>query len=133
MRLLALAFVSLLAAAAPAGAQVAVSDADDGATVAIVAGETLTLSVPITGGIPYAWKLTSDGAPQLTFSGERRVAQKPGVMGGGPANTVFSFTAAEPGDATLTASLLPVTGGDPTRSVTVRVTVTAGGDTGDSH
>jgi predicted secreted protein len=132
MRQLVLAFALLLAAAAPAGAQVAVSDADDGATVAIVAGETLTLSVPINSGIPYAWKLTADGAPQLNFTGERRVAQKPGVMGG-PANTVFSFTAAEAGDTTLTASLLPLTGGDPTRSVTVRITVTAGADAGDNH
>src|SRR5215469_1864058 len=120
MRQLVLAFAVLLAVATAAAAQVAVSDADDGATVAIVAGETLTLSVPAAGGIPYAWKLTTDGAPQLTFTGERRVAQKPGMMGG-PANTVFSFTAAEPGDATLTAALLPVAGGEPTRSITVKV------------
>lgn len=122
MKHLVLALVLLTAA--PASAQVAVSDADDGATIAIVTGETLTFSVPVSGGIPYAWKLASDGAPQLSFTGERRVAQKPGMMGG-PANAVFSFTAAEAGEANLTAALLPVTGGDPTRTVTIHVTVTA--------
>jgi predicted secreted protein len=127
MKHLVLALGVLLAAAAPAVAQVAVSDADDGGTVAVVAGEALTLSVPINGGAPYAWKITADGSPQLAFTGEGRVAQKPGLIGG-PANAVFSFTAAEAGETTLTAALLPVSGGDPARTVTIRVNVTAGAE-----
>jgi predicted secreted protein len=124
---LSLALALLLAAAAPAAAQVALSDADDGTTVAVVAGETLTLSVPINSGVPYAWKITSDGSPQLSFASERRVAQKPGLIGG-PANAVFSFTAAEAGETTLTAALVPVTGGDPARTVSIHVNVSGNGD-----
>ena len=113
----------LLFGAAPAFAEVAVTEADDGGSVEVASGDTLTLAVRTNGGIPYIWKITSNVAPQLSLEGQETVADTPGLPGGG-ARVVFTFTAAEAGETTLTAGLMPVTGGEAARSVSITVTVT---------
>ncbi len=126
MKHLILGLALLLAAAAPAFADddgVAVTEADDGTTVDVPSGGTLTLTVGTNGGIPYAWKITSDVAPQLALVNQQTVAVTPGRLGG-PANVVFTFSAGDIGETTLTAELLPFGGGDASRSVSITVDVT---------
>ncbi len=123
MKSLIAAAALLLAFATPAFAEVAVTEADDGGSVQVASGDTLTLTVKTNGGIPYVWKIISDVSPQLTLDGQQTVANTPGLPGGG-AGVVFTFTAGDAGETTLTAGLMPVSGGDAARSVSVTVDVT---------
>ena len=124
MKALILAAAMLMACTMPAIADdVAVTEADNGGTVQIASGSTLTLTVKTNGGIPYAWKITSDVSPQLSLDGQETVADAPGLPGGG-AGVVFTFTAGEAGETTLTAGLMPFSGGGAARSVSVTVDVT---------
>jgi predicted secreted protein len=105
------------------GHTVAVTEADNGATVRVASGGKLTLTVMTNGGIPYVWKITSEVAPHLILKGHDEVPITPGLPGGA-AKVTFSFTASEPGEATLSAGLMSITGGAPARTVSVTVDVT---------
>jgi predicted secreted protein len=124
MKPLVLAFTLVLAALTPVAAQnmnVIATDADDGATVEVPFGGQLTLSLSKAGGAPYTWQITNDGSPQLALTGQRQVAQSGRL--GGPVDMVFTFTAADAGDTMVSADYVPVTGGQPQRSVSLEVHV----------
>lgn len=107
-----------------ASAELALTSADNGTAVEVAAGGTVTLALPSQGGVPYAWTITSEIEPVLSPVSEDKVAVTPGMIGG-PANTVFTLSAAQAGTVELSAGYFPFTGGGPAeKTVTVTVTVT---------
>jgi predicted secreted protein len=124
MKHLILAALLLVTGMAPALADdVSLSDADNGSTVDVTRGSTVTLAVPTSGGIPYAWKLSGDGSPQLSLVGQQDQPATPGLAGGA-ATILFTLTAEEAGTATLIAELLPFNGGNAAKTVSITVNVT---------
>jgi len=130
MRTFLLAAALALTCASPAFADdcpevSSVTEANNGQCISVPNGGSFTLSLQTNGGIPYRWAVTGDGSPNLSVDEGSTAPATPGRLGGG-ATVTFTFTAQQPGEASVAAELQSVTGGESARSVSFTVQVQGG-------
>ena len=96
---------------------------DDGKTLDVVRGATVTFALPSNAGTGYIWVPTQVDPSILAQQGDRTSDVSSDVPGA-PKVDVYHFTAAGPGTTTVEMSLKrPFGSGAPARTVHVTVTV----------
>jgi predicted secreted protein len=108
-------------------ADTAVHVEDDGKSVDVMKGSTVTVSLASNAGTGYRWVPTKVDPNILAQQGDRTVesaSPSAAAVPGGPTNEVYHFTAAGPGTTALEMSLKrPFGSGDPARTIHVTINV----------
>lgn len=115
-------------------ADVSVTDADDGSTQSIAAGQRLVIKLDVNGGTGYSWPVTTAPDAKVLKQVSQTQAKKEGVettapggspMVGTPETVTTTFEAVAAGTTKVVLSLTPPGGGKAEDTFTITVTVTA--------
>ncbi len=105
--LLALTGLALAACGSSGGKTVAITQTDNGRTVALKTGDTLRLTLPENPTTPYAWKFSAQPSAQvmtLTSSKYIRTPAAPNIVGSG-GHQVYTFKVQKAGTTSLALAL----------------------------
>ncbi len=105
--LVALAGLALTACGSSGGKTVALTQTDNGRTVALKTGDTLRITLPENRTTPYAWKFTAEPSAQvmtLTSSSYVPTPVAPHVVGSG-GHQVYTFKVRNAGNTAIALAL----------------------------
>ncbi len=121
--ILAGASALVFVAEAKAQPKLVLTQADNGSTVIVSAGQAIEVDLRANPSTPISWVLSSTNFGAVLTNGPAVFTpDQPGLPGSGGTNA-YPFIAAEPGDTTLQFDYLPLGGGPAVQTFTVTLHV----------